>query len=510
MTLREFRRVAFPDFIWLLTMLSERPLGAGPATTALDRGQAAFGRAHARGALGAEREPVFHGLLTDWERVPEQERHEMLAELRAAGIYEAIAPSALVHALAVYHDAPGRWFIQPQLVGGMTPAVEQAEKHLWELMRLGGDSHSDLATDAIYLWLRGLIIMRRIRFSADDPVFTDVLPRYEEELAEDERGMARATLRAMFLSVFYQRPESEASLAWCRRFWRENWNLYQCLGEPLGERERPDLDGLKVGVERLERRMARFLKSSRAVDPDLFDSDRHDVLTGMAWRVLRVARHLVAHPAQWSEEHGYPAIREMFEAVVQMRYALSIEAERTTVWAEFKNYGRGRAKAFKLHAEERLAKASGPEKEMFERLVPKLARGLNRDRNEEFQDISLAGTFIEGVSLEKMAIAVGMGDIYSSLGPASSALHGDWSALDDLYLDRCLHPLHGAHAIPKFEPAEETDERLPFLADILSRWTAATYLAAMNYEPELGEPADDEANENSGGLDDKPAANGQA
>jgi hypothetical protein len=48
-------------------------------------------------------------------------------------------------------------------------------------------------------------------------------------------------------------------------------------------------------------RMSRFLLAARESDPDLFDPDRHDCLTGMTWRVLRIAHHLISHPAQWSE-----------------------------------------------------------------------------------------------------------------------------------------------------------------------------------------------------------------
>ncbi len=77
----------------------------------------------------------------------------------------------------------------------------------------------------------------------------------------------------------------------------------------------------------------------------------------------------------------------------------------------------------------------------------------------------------------------GLGEMYqSTMGPASSALHGDWSALDDLYLDRCVHPLHGPHVLPKLESAEESDERLPFLADSFSRWAFQTYCEAIGYE----------------------------
>ena len=90
---------------------------------------------------------------------------------------------------------------------------------------------------------------------------------------------------------------------------------------------------------------------------------------------------------------------------------------------------------------------------MLEGVLKKLHREANRDLDENFQDISTAGTFIDNMSLAAMANEVGMGDVYNStMGPASSALHGDWSALDDLYLDRCVHPLHASHVLPRLEP----------------------------------------------------------
>jgi hypothetical protein len=36
---------------------------------------------------------------------------EILEELDARGIYEAVVPDGFAHALAAYSDAPGRWLI---------------------------------------------------------------------------------------------------------------------------------------------------------------------------------------------------------------------------------------------------------------------------------------------------------------------------------------------------------------------------------------------------------------
>lgn len=86
-TLRPFGKVAFRDSLWLLTMLRLRPLpeGGGPTAQALDAGHAAYHRAFERGALGDEQESVFHGLLTDWEQVPDPERTELLDEFDGLG-----------------------------------------------------------------------------------------------------------------------------------------------------------------------------------------------------------------------------------------------------------------------------------------------------------------------------------------------------------------------------------------------------------------------------------------
>lgn len=394
-TLRPFRKVAFPDFLWLLTMLRLRPLaeGGGPTAVALDAAQVAYHRAFEREGLRDEREPVFHGLLTDWERVPDKERAELLAEFERLGIYDAIAPESLTHVLAAYDQAPGRWLIQPRLDAGLATELIKAEEHLWETMRLGADSHQELATHAIYMWLRGLVMMERISFHPDDPGFK-ALRRYEDNLTEGERKLAETTLRASFLSIQSAAPnDSRASVEWCERFWRANGRLFRCAWKSREEPEPADRDRQGQGSARMYRLHYRFLRASSDIDPDIWDHDRHDVLTGVVWRILRIAGHLIAHPTLWSEEHGYPSIRMLFEAYVELKWMLAVEAARPGVWHEFKNYGRGRTKQLLLHTEEVIGRSKGEPREILERLLPNLRAQANRDVAEDFQDISTASTF---------------------------------------------------------------------------------------------------------------------
>lgn len=476
-TLREFRKHALPDFLWLLTMLQARPLaeGPGPTAQALKLGQEAFD--HSTRLSGR----VFHGCLTDWEAVPKRQRKALLAKLRQLGIYEAVVPESLAHSLAIYPDAPAGWLIAPRLEAGLAPSLEMAEDHLAKMVVLAGDSHLPLATEAIFVWIRGLVLSGKLRHDGG-PVFGDILPRYPDRVDQAERSIAETTLRAMFLADFYGRPDSARSEDWAQRFWRANERLFDCYAEKPELDDPPDLEKARLAHEKLQSLMDKFLEASGDTECDLWNPDRHDVLTGMAWRSLRITEHMVNHTALWSEEHGYASIRALFEAYVQMTWMLHVETDHPNVWHEFKDYGRGRNKALKIHTEEQAAQATGRSKELLDGLLTKLEREVNRDTNEEFQAISTAATFVEGVSLQQMAKEVGMGSLYeSTMGPASSALHGDWSALDDLYLDRCVHPLHGPHALPRLKPASESNEKLPFLAEKYATWTLGAYYRAFSY-----------------------------
>jgi hypothetical protein len=91
--------------------------------------------------------------------------------------------------------------------------------------------------------------------------------------------------------------------------------------------------------------------------------------------------------------------------------------------------------------------------------------------------------------------------------PGSSALHGDWAALDDQVLKRCRNPLHDRHALPKAAYADEDVEQFPFLAERFALWAFDEYCAALGNEPISDEQATSEMLEQSG---DSPPLNEDA
>ena len=492
-TLRPFRKYALPDFLWLLTMLHDRPLSEGPGATAtaIEIGQREFDRAYGH--------RVFHGCLTDWEAIPGRRRRSVIALLQKQGIYNAVAPESLAHSLALYPKAPGRWLFAPRIKLGLVPAKDEAEGHLGTLALLAGDSHLPLATHAIFLWIRSLVTTRTLRHDGN-PVFTQIMPRYPHAVNDAERSIAETTLRAMFLSGFYQRPEAAQSEAWAQRFWQANLRLFDCCYEQREPNDPPDTEKSNQATESFRKLEHQFLVASQETDCDLWDSDRHDVLTGMTWRSLRIADHMISHPALWSEEHGYASLRALFETWVQMNWMLQVEAKRPTVWSEFKDYGRGRNKQLLLHTRAQAQKAEGRPKELLDGLQEMIEREVNQDQNEDFQAISTAPTFIEGKSLQAMAQEAGLGEFYDGMMiPSSSALHGDWSALDEWFLDRCVHPLHGPHALPRLRPAPESCEKIPFVAEHYATWTLKSYYKAFGYR--IPSPSKDRSDASPGGQD---------
>jgi hypothetical protein len=170
-----------------------------------------------------------------------------------------------------------------------------------------------------------------------------------------------------------------------------------------------------------------------------------------------------------------------------------IEKGRPGVWHEFKNYGRGRNKALLLHTAAVIGRSEGESREILERLLPKLKERANRDIAEDFQDILIADSFAADTSLLAMARAVGLEDMYHSVMiPASSALHGDWSALDEYVLVRCRHPLHDGHALPRPEYATGSEEQVAELAERFALWAFDEYCEATEHEPIADEEAEAE------------------
>jgi len=460
MVLVPWGRDVLPDMLWLCMFVHEYG----------DRGMylAAKVMDCIDEVLDAEREDgnklrpdklIVTGQLTTLEQVPVEPRPTIIAELIERGLYEEAVPWVFARALSKYADVPGSWITDGWRGNEQIVAADLPEKFLAEIVNECGHGQSPGATRAKALVLRAFIHGDRLRF-AMDPTKSGfaALPRYPDRVTEEERRVLEPTIRAAFggvQSLIIGEPSSEtgtdaAPLAWAKRFWRANWQLYGC--RPLhadpptpGEPDRTAIGEARTAwLAEFADLEQRFSAAATGTDPDLYNPDRAEVLMGIVARMLRALAVHIQYPTLWSGEHGSSLTRALIEARILLKWM--IKREDPALYARFKDYGRGRLKLLKLHLEEYRDGLDDPSVDL-DRHIEFLNAVVNQDTWEEFQEISIEGKFA-GIDTRKMAEEVGLLTEYRLVfAPASASVHGEWAALDQYVLQRCTNPLHRGHRI---------------------------------------------------------------
>lgn len=411
-------RDAFPDYLWVCSLLaSDLDRGTKVVTATMDDVNETLDR-----VLGnkAPDRPVLDGSLSSWEKVPEKARAPVLDNLKAAGGFELAFPEEFAHVLGMYPGAPGSWLIEPWRQEGLSIDPERAERSLNQTIRESIHGQSPVATKAKAMALRGLLEAEKIVFGADVET-VNLLSRYPGGLTPDELAQVESFIRAAFgISGLREAKEEPDSLspraAWAQTFWRSNWRVFPCRISdaeelrPSGDQVRASLDEFTGAVDRL---WHNFDDVALTADPDLFNPDRYEVLTGITARCLRTLVAAIESPASWTAEHSAPLVRSMAEALITISWLL--RRDDAALYARFKDYGRGRLKLLKLHLEEHADGLDQVPADLAEQLS-RLDALVNEDLSEEFQDINLSGTF-SGVDIRKMAYEVGLHSVDAGVIP---------------------------------------------------------------------------------------------
>ena len=105
-----------------------------------------------------------------------------------------------------------------------------------------------------------------------------------------------AISRAMFMSLVEIRAEGEdlsPSEQWARMFWRTNWRIFPCSSGGAPTEDAGDSKTISEAraeyYEAVKALHEAFLDVALKTDPDLFEPDRYEVLTGITSRALRLA-----------------------------------------------------------------------------------------------------------------------------------------------------------------------------------------------------------------------------
>ena len=454
-------RDTFPDMLWLCSVISQHgDEGMLLAAKFIDRVESVIDTAVADGRMQKPDGLLLGGELTSFELVQEELRSEIIYALRRDCLYEQGIPGILARALGKYSDMPGAWLFDGWR--GREPIIppDEQERYLAKVVLDSSHGQSAVATRVKCMILRARFKAGKIVLGPE--VFEEwksVLPRYPSNITEEERRRIEPSIRATFLAFTsdkYGVAEDGAdtpALAWARTFWRQNWKLYECKTSSyqLSGSELPASKDMITAVQsrwhaELDDLQKSFDQTAHQVDPDLYNPDGYEVLTGITLRMLRSLSVLIGYPALWTMEHGSSFTRALLESRIVLKWL--IQRNNPELYTRFKNYGRGRIKLLKLHLEEYRDGLEDPSPDL-DRNIEYLNALVNQDIWEEFQDISIEGSFA-GIDTRKMAEQVGLLSEYRLLfAPASANVHGEWGALDQYVLTVCDNPLHRHHRIPR-------------------------------------------------------------
>lgn len=471
-------RDLLPDMLWLCYQLNADPTaGLIIAAKVLDAMDDALKDAH----LGDQ--IINDGRLSNFEAIPAEIRPKVLATLHSHGLYGTAVPETLVHILGIYPDAPGRWLIQPRL-DRITPQPRVAEEALSAVVSNSWHGQGLVPTRAKFMVIRGRVKAGKVSFAKDKVNdLIDALPRYPAGITEEERRWVEPSIRALF-GGFVTLDDSSRQ-GWAKTFWQSNWRLFACRqqNERGGE---VDLDLLQQARKSFIATAAelndRFQKIASKADPDLYDPDRYEVLTGIAARAIQIALAASATPAMWSSVLGSPALRAIAEALIVVRWLIYTEASDPLIYRQFKEYGRGRLKLFKLHLEEYIDTLKEVPDTLND-LHESVTAEANEDLLEWFQDVQLSGNFSKQ-DLRTMATAVGMQSTYRLVfRPASSEVHGEWPVIDRSVLERCGNPLHGGHRVVRPQLGQAVSLDVVELMLTLGNDVINAYRAAIETQP---------------------------
>lgn len=441
------------------------------------------------------------GTLFSFESVPEEHRPAVLTALADAGTYDRFFPADWAQAISLYDEAPARWTAQLHLDAGLGPDELAGRRWLGAAIEGGSHGQSLAATRSKMFVVAGFLHAGLLHNLPPD--IGEMGTRYPN-IEEDERRQFEPTMRATYGALAQLDEEDESRTAWARQFWSANWRLYEC--EPLDLEEdadgkSSDTHGAEVGEQRqrifeyftnrLDQLDSRFCKASDC-DPDIYNPDRYEVLTGLTARLIRQAFAAAHTPLMWTPDFGAWLLRSSVETKIVVAW---LEHTGGDIYGGYKTYGRGKLKLLKLHLEEYVDENADDLDPAVNEYLETLTDEVNQDIWEEFQEISIEKTF-SGVNARKMAIEVNLKPDYDlAFAPASGMAHGDWVALDREALTRCANPLHRWHRINRTSmrrvlAPELMDQVIDFVEDVVGLYERAMATTTQATEDQPTSPDD--------------------
>jgi hypothetical protein len=448
----------------------------------------------------------FDGRLTSLEAMHPDERVAVIEQARSMPDRSRLFPRELVAIAAMYAGFPGTWLVSEPWAVPEPVEPDVAATVLARTLATAVQETNALVKAPVIRW--GLATGR---MTLAQPLHEEIV-RYPGDA--ERRAATEAVIRSTFLAtkalVAEHEPERPNERdAWASAFWSQNWHATPCWPEEEVETESDDpspraddettsnttsgppsagprgsqpekqpepndanpvdtdvnSDALaRAAVQRTVDLFDGFLEAvlNPALPVDLRRPERHEVLTGLVSRAARAVIRTLHHPDLWSGEHGMATMRILAETKIVVRWMGA--SDDPEIYAKYQDYGHGKRKLMRLHLENVRAEFDEPPAFLNDASTS-LERATGGDWGEQFQAVSVERTFANK-DLRQMAAEVGLEDLYRYVfQPASGISHGEWWAVEDYAMQRCLNPLHRFHLIPSFCLEYPTTTEFPRLLE---------------------------------------------
>lgn len=418
------------------------------------------------------------GRLTSIEAVAASERDKLRPILTREISKSQILPDVVSAALGLYENLPGAWLLERTSENDDQAFEDAAGLCAKAISLLATDGHLEALLK--FLPMTWSVIRKTATFSGE---MVQVLAHYPS--IESDFPMADSMVRSSFGARKAYEEHEDSMLTqrrtdWATSFWSTNWHMSSCVpiekiehehessenktDPPVDEttEEREDVEDHEAEQKLAESAIALFddfLKRSitPSLDLDLHAPEKHEVVTGLVARAARTVISALHAPHQWSSEHGSAVTRLLAETEILLAW---LHLTGGDSYRKFQQYGIGKSKLMALRMAELAAKFENGAPEILTAAIDDLNKRLGGQIGSEFIEVDISANF-SGTTVRQMAIDAGMKDLYDQIYQAASGIvHGEWWAIDDHAMQRCINPLHRFHKIPSFDLDYVSDARL--------------------------------------------------
>lgn len=306
-------------------------------------------------------------------------------------------------------------------------SLEDRIKVLSSVTRKYNQPDSNEATDIRYLAIIPAVLSGHLHFPQESPV-TDALLYYGNTPHDKEiMRVYRPSIRSLEgVSI----PDKIIS-NWVNKFWEIMSSITDCKLLSISYKK----DDAKVDYNTF------IAQTKEALDylniqhkQDTTQDDAYSVLTGSLVYAFKTFMEVVEHDLA-NTLIGRQSTRIIIEIYIMMKYLCDKEAEKPTIWSEYKAYGIGKYKLILLKMREGMGSDTN---HVSEKMLDML---VNEPQLEEFTDVDLR--YFDDVKIRDKAISVGEKDLYDvAYDYDSSYAHGLWGAVRESCMLVCDNVFH--------------------------------------------------------------------